>query len=364
MYWYLTILTIPYIFMLLKIWYGLRKITTYKSSTQSEIFVSVIIACRNEQNNLPFLLTCLSKQDYPPNKFEVIIIDDNSTDNTYNYSISYNLIKNLIVLKNKGQGKKQALKTGIEVSHGELLITTDADCQVQLGWINTIASFFSQKSPDLLVCPVVLSEKSGFFSKIQNLEYLSLQGITAGAIASNNPVMCNGANLGFTRETYNIHKNNLHNEIESGDDMFLMTSIKKVTGSKILWLESPDALVITAASASTVSFLKQRARWFSKWNYYDDLFIVLLGLVTFFTSFLVITVLFAVFYDIKYLALYATLLLLKSLPDYLILKNSTKRYNKEYLLNYFIPALTLYPFYIILVALSSLLSKSSWKNNR
>jgi biofilm PGA synthesis N-glycosyltransferase PgaC len=362
MYWLLTILIIPYCYMLIRIWYGLKKIIPYFPGSKADIFISIIIPCRNEQKRLPSLLKDLSDQLYPPDKFEVIIVDDNSTDKTFDIAGRFNAITNLIILKNRGNGKKQAIRTGINASGGDYIITTDADCKPGKKWIFTIASFFLKNSPELIVCPVSLSRGMGFFAGMQELEFLSLQGVTAGTVAMGNPVMCNGANLAFTRETYNKHESSLHDETESGDDMFLLSSLKKEDEPRIFWLESIDSCVTTSASGDFRSFLKQRSRWFSKWKYYDDLYIVKLSIVIFVTNLLIACSLIAAIFRVEYLELSIVLLLVKSLPDYLILSNTAKRYSKKYLLKYFIPTQIIYPFYILSVAIASVIWNPKWKN--
>jgi biofilm PGA synthesis N-glycosyltransferase PgaC len=361
MYWFLTILIIPYLYMLIKIWYGLKRIVKFDVSINPDIFVSIIIPCHNEQKSIPALLNDLSGQLYPSDKFEVIIVDDNSTDMTFDIVNTFKTIANLVVLRTTGKGKKQSLRTGIKISRGDLIITTDADCRVGNKWIKTIASFFSQCSPQLIVCPVDLSGSNGLFSSFQKLEFLSLQGVTAGTIAFGNPAMCNGANLAFTSKTYNEHSNNLYDKIESGDDMFLLTSLKKDTESKILWLESNDACVETGVSENWRSFFRQRSRWFSKWKYYNDPYIGCLSFVVFITNLLITGMLIAGIFQFKLLALASVMLLVKSLPDYLILSNTAKRYKKEYLLKYFVPAQIIYSFYILFVAISSVFWRPKWE---
>ena len=137
--------------------------------------------------------------------------------------------------------------------------------------------------PDMIICPVRIESVPGFFGRFQELEFISLQGITAGSACSGNATMCNGANLAFTSEVYLNHSDNLHDEINSGDDIFLLHSLKKGNRSKILWLESPDALITTESSPTFRSFMKQRSRWISKGKAYSDSYTIILGIVTFVT---------------------------------------------------------------------------------
>jgi poly-beta-1,6-N-acetyl-D-glucosamine synthase len=352
-HWLPAILILPYFCLLLRICRSLFQIKPYKVSENPVTFISLVVSCRNEQDNLPHLLKCISLQDYPKELFELIIVDDNSEDNTFKTASSFKGIRNLITIYNKGTGKKQAIRSGISISSGALIITTDADCRMAEGWIGTIATFYEKYAPDMIICQVELEAGTGFFRKFQELEFLSLQGITAGTAFSREAVMCNGANLAFTRQTYISHSDNLHDEITSGDDIFLLHSLKKDKDSKILWLESADSKIITAASSSPCEFLRQRSRWISKGKVYSDRFTILLGIVTFVTILLQLSLLVAIVFDLSYIWLYLTVFLIKSIPDFLILLNTTLRYGREDLMKWFLPVQLIYPFYVLSVILFS-----------
>ena len=172
MYWLPLILILPYFFLLLEIYRNLLKIIPLMPHPTPSTFVSVIIACRNEQEKLPALLECISGQDYPKEFFEVIIVDDNSTDKTFETASENSGPVKLNVLKNKGKGKKEAIRTGITASAGRLIITTDADCTMGKSWIKTIAAFFEKYNPDLIICPVQLDGTRDFSEGSRNWSIL------------------------------------------------------------------------------------------------------------------------------------------------------------------------------------------------
>lgn len=356
MHWLPAILILPYIILLLNIYRSLLKIKAFKVTTDPVTFITVVVACRNEQENLPQLLDCFARQDYPKGSFEVIIVDDNSTDKTYKIASEFTGIDTIIAIKNKGKGKKQAIRTGINASSGSLIITTDADCRMRVNWIKTIASFYEKHKPDMIICPVQIEPESGFFGRFQDLEFLSLQGITAGSAIKGKGTMCNGANLSFTKEAYLNHADNLHDEIASGDDIFLLHSLKKENQHKILWLESADSIVTTASSPTIISYLKQRRRWISKAKAYNDGYTILLGIVTFVTNFMLLSVLVAGFINPSFIKVFIAIFLLKSVPDFLILMNTSGRYGKRELMSWFLPAQIVYPFYVLSVLFYSLIS--------
>jgi biofilm PGA synthesis N-glycosyltransferase PgaC len=354
MYWIPVILILPYLVILLKIYRGLLKIETFNSSVDPLIFVSVVIACHNEQKNLPKLLESISKQNYPENLFELIIIDDNSTDKTLEIAEDFSYKKKIVILNNSGKGKKKAIRSGITASKGTLIITTDADCIMGSNWMRTIAAFYEFNKPEMIVCPVKIESATGFFGRFQELEFISLQGITAGSALMKKATMCNGANLAFTREAYLEHSQNLHDEINSGDDIFLLQSLKNMSRSKILWLESSDVMVTTKGSSTLNSFVKQRSRWISKVKSYKDLDIIVLGIFTFVVIVLQVLYFIALLFYPVLTLVFLAIFILKSVPDFLILMNTSYRYGRKKLMWWFLPAQLIYPFYVLSVVLYSL----------
>ena len=360
MQWLALILLIPYIYYLLRIYRGLRKIIPFSPSNTHEIFVSVIVACRNEERNLPLLLSDIASQDYNQNLFELLIIDDNSSDSTFAIASGYDKIKNIKVLRNPESGKKKAIKRGVEASEGELIIATDADCRAGSNWLKNIVSFYAGHKPEMIIGPVRLTGNEGFFQKFQQLEFLSLQGITAGTAMNGSPVMCNGANLAFTRDAFKKHTDKMHYGKVSGDDVFLLHSLKKKKASEIMWLESDDSIVTTSASETTKSFFRQRARWISKAGSYSDTDTISLALATFISVMLQPVLLIAGIFDPVFLKVLLAALILKSIPDYLILQNTTTRYGSKKLMKWFLPSQICYTFYVLLLIPKALLSGNRW----
>jgi Glycosyltransferases, probably involved in cell wall biogenesis len=352
MQWLLLIFITPYIYLLSRIYRSLTQIRYYHPQSVRGCFLSVVVACRNEEINLPFLLRHLSGQDYNPDLFEIIIIDDNSDDNTSAIASGFIGIKNLVVLQNSERGKKSAIRQGVSVSKGSLIVTTDADCRMGPSWLKTIASFFEENRPEMIILPVGMEGGTGLFRRFQEIEFLSLQGITAGTTLQGRPVMCNGANLAFTKEVYNRYSGNLHDELISGDDVFLLHEIKSDPGNKIMWLESAEARVSTNTSETLSAFLRQRARWISKAGAYKDTFTRVLGIVTFVTIFLQLSLLGAGIFNPVYLWVFLAAFLIKSSVDYLIVMNTATRYCKKQLIKWFPLSGVIYPFYIFLVVIS------------
>ncbi|MCU0454685.1 MAG: glycosyltransferase, partial [Bacteroidales bacterium] len=173
MQWLVLILLVPYIFLLLRIYNSLKKLKAFTPVQDPGVFVSVVVACRNEEKDLPGLLSGLTAQDYDPDLFEVILVDDNSDDSTWQIASGYTGIRHFKPLKNTLRGKKYAINAGIKAGSGELIVTTDADCRHAGSWLRTIASLYSEKKPEMIICPVEMRGSPGFIQRFQELEFLS-----------------------------------------------------------------------------------------------------------------------------------------------------------------------------------------------
>jgi hypothetical protein len=199
----------------------------------------------------------------------------------------------------------------------------------------------------MLICPVQLENKPGFFNRFQEIEFLSLQGVTAGFATQSNAIMCNGANLSFTKNTYQQHSDNLHDEISSGDDIFFLHSLKKRAGAQIMWLESSDVIATAASSTGVIEFLRQRKRWISKGSSYKDMPTIIMAIVTFVTILILPSLAILSFFNPLFIQVLVISFLIKAVPDFLILFNTTGRYSRRPLLRWFLQAELMYPFYVL-----------------
>lgn len=351
MYLLPVLLIIPYFIILLYSYYFLLKAEGFHSVTEPSVFVSIVVACRNEQDNLPNLLRCLASQNYPAHLYEVVIVNDNSTDTTGQVISGFKEIRNFYSFDNLGEGKKQALRTGIGHAGGELIITIDADCSMPHNWIRTIAACYEYCRADLMICPVQLERTGGIFGRFREMEFLSLQGVTAAFALANIPIMCNGANLAFRKDRYLANADKIHDDLDSGDDVFLLHSIKKESHSLIVWLESPDAIVITKSPTAPGQYLQQRSRWISKVKAYTDKQTIITGISTFTAVILQISFLIGSIINHNLLLPFSLVFILKSIPDFLIIRNTCRRYNRSGLIWWFIPFQICYPVYVMAVVL-------------
>lgn len=334
------------------------------------ITVSVIIAVRNESSNIQKLINSLLTQNYPSHLLEIIIVDDHSTDSTSrlidDFIIQNKDLKNLKLIalgENRGSGKKAAIARGIQASKGELIVITDADCTAGSGWISTLSSFYNEHRPQMILGPVRMTDSGSFFGKLQSLEFTSLISSGAGSCTAGFPILANGANMAFTRQAYESCGGFSENmRFPSGDDIFLMMSIKKKFGAKaIRFLRSEDAIVNTPATIGFKSFIQQRLRWVSKSRGYTDPMLIAASILVFLTNAcLVFTALLAIFSP-EYFKIFLIFSLLKMIVD-LTLMISFSHFQKSKSLLWLFPAMELLnAVYTLLIGIAGNIGKYEWK---
>ena len=328
--------------------------------TSSAKTVSVVVACRNEEVNLPHLLRALHKQSVKD--FELILVNDHSTDRTAEIMHDATLhFDNIRIIQSQVIGKKAALREAIQVAKGNLIITTDADCIPTEKWVETMLAFQVKHDCDLIIAPVQIMENNTLFSKIESLEFASLIATGAGAAGSYMPIMCNGANMAFRKQTWLDSWSEIQPNEMSGDDIFLLLSIKE-KGGKIRFLKSRNALVSTKPSENIATFFKQRQRWTSKSKSYTDFHIVFVAVLVFLVSLIQIVVLVVSVFVPELWLLTAVFFLIKYMIDVFFMLTVNDFFKTKKLLFRSLILSVVYPFYITYTALSTLVKSSkSWK---
>jgi cellulose synthase/poly-beta-1,6-N-acetylglucosamine synthase-like glycosyltransferase len=236
-------------------------------------FISVIIPVRNESAHIQDCLKAVIAQNYPQHLYEIIVIDDYSTDETYTLACDIER-DNLLVLSlakyfggasEKFPNKKKALSIGVKNAKGALIITTDGDCTMGENWLGTMVGYYLQHDFLFLTGPVMLRPARGLPGLFQQVDVMNMLGITGGTIANGYPTMCNGANLLYEKKIFNRvdgYKGNT--DIPTGDDIFLMQKIEMAFPDPIGFVKNMDACVYSKPESTFADFVAQRVRWTSK----------------------------------------------------------------------------------------------------
>ena len=322
--------------------------------------ISVIVPFKNEANNILRLIESLKKQTN--SNFNVLLIDDNSTDNSYSIAEKAIIgIRNFSLYKNPLSGKKRAIEFAVSESTNNYFVTTDADCLITKNWINSIVKNKITTSNQMVIMPVLMTTSdNSFLSHFQRNDYLALQMTTAGMAAVGNPVMCSGANLYFTKELYNNCKRWLHFDLPSGDDMFLMLASKKQQFN-IGYLLDNNVAVETKSEIGLRNFVNQRIRWGSKAKNYTDKGVIIIGLIPLLTYLSVlINIILSVNNFIYLFTALATMAIL-TICNYFLIYSFIRFFKKQKKIKYFVLSQLVYLLYFPIIALLSFIGIYKWK---
>ena len=276
-----SVLSVLYVALLMWLYgYWHRMPTTVTANPMAEPLptLTVVIPVRNESTTLPRLLTDLAQQtdaEKKPVAFEVVVVDDASTDDTLAQATSFQRLAAfpLRVLSLHvppgfaGSHKKMALQQAIEATQTTLIVTTDGDCRVGPHWLSSIQQCFARHQPVLVLGPVTFLGERSLFEKLQTIEFASLVGTGAASLHAGYPTMGNGANLAFSRAAFvavDGYAGNLH--VPSGDDEFLLQKMASHFLHRVAFLKQAEATVRTHPKPSVSAFYQQRKRWASKWR--------------------------------------------------------------------------------------------------
>lgn len=327
--------------------------------------ISVVIPFRNEENNLIQLIRSLSEIEYPPELFEVLLVDDHSDDKSL--VMAQDLTKGLknfgvLQLEDNREGKKQALTKGIEHAKGDIILTTDADCKVRSGWLKAINGAFATPAHQLVFGAVALKNSGTFFSRLQAMEFTSLMGSAVATMGFGWFTMCNGANLAFRKKAFQKvsgYEGNL--DIPSGDDEFLARKILKVYPRSIGFVSDDESVVDTPAQHSLTEFVSQRIRWAGKWRYNHSLPTRLLAMSVAWVQLIWLFVLVGI--PLQWLSVeMSTGLTLTKLVFEMLLLVPVHRFTRVSWNSFaFITLQFVYPLYVLAIGLASMVSDYRWK---
>ena len=263
---YLLIGIAPYFCFLVIIFSGLLFRKHPKINKDDNSFISVVIAARNEENNISYLLKDLINQSADKNNYEVIVANDRSTDKTKNiidqFSSENSFIKSIHIEKNHEMTpKKYALTKAIEKSEGEIILTTDADCRVPRDWVNNMAELVQNGKGIVIGYSRIKSMKS-FLNEFQKIDFLGIMAANSGLLTHG--IVCSGSgqNLAFKKKDFQIINGfEPVKDLVSGDDMYLVQSISSIKGA--IFNYDSGSFVTTLPKNSFISYLNQRIRWSS-----------------------------------------------------------------------------------------------------
>lgn len=318
-----------------------------------------IIIVHREEENLPKLLKDIENIDYPKDLWEVILIEDGNQVSSQLPSIHKNhqyISANLT----SASPKKEAITLGIQKSKFEWIITTDADVKIPKNWLQTFDREIQQnQQPILLAAPVFIVPEKSLLNHYQQWDFISLQSVTMAGFYWNKPLMCNGANLCFSKEFFeqsNGYQGSEH--LASGDDVFLLFKAWQKHPNQVRFVHANEAFITTYSVKTWKNLIEQRVRWASKMKSYTNLFPLILGIHLVLSQFIFWGSLISFFsnFNSQWLVIVCTKLLLDG-----TLQISAAWFWKQSPKN-FLMSWWLYPIITVWVFIQSLQGKYTWKN--
>ena len=370
-----TIVCIAYLFAIGWCIYGFVKLPLCASEeVLPKAHFTIIIPFRNEAQQLPKLLKSLTTVDYPTNNFEIIFVNDASIDsgeeiidtyfsNQATRAIDYTILQNC---RKSASPKKDAITMAVQRAKYAWIVTTDADCQVPIKWLQLANTTINKKDPVMLCGPILMDTDRSLLGSLQFLEGLSLQGVTMGSFGWQTPLLANGANLMYRKEAFvSVHGYEGNNHIASGDDIFLLEKVQQKYSGKVHFLKHREAAVVTQVESHLRAVIEQRVRWSAKTSQQKEIRTKFFGLIVFFANLFFVIALFGIsnarHYNYEYSSLYLVYIFQKIVLDIVLVIILADFFKKPFSIIHFLANSFLYPMVTLWVVIKSLFGSYHWK---
>lgn len=376
------LLTLFYIAVMQVYLYGWRQTPEWKipDGWIPETKVTVLIPARNEALHIQDCLHSIISGNYPAHLLEIVVLDDFSDDETTQVATHFALshakeaqihalrLADILPSEYAFQAnKKRAIEYGVELASGEIIVTTDADCEMGKFWLSTIISRLESPTttaPLLLTGPVMFHRERNLLQYFQSLDLLGLMGITAAGIRLGFQRMGNGANLAYYKWLFGAVNGYEGNRVTaSGDDMFLIQKVAAQYPGRVAFLKNEAAAVRTQAPADLRSFVQQRLRWGTKNAGLPEwpVRLVLLSVFLFCWS-LLVNLARACTGQTFWIQVFVIQVFAKAISDWTLLSTMCRYFGRSHLLQHFFPAFLLHTLYIPFIGAGSLFMKNyQWK---
>ncbi len=228
--------------------------------------ISILVAARNEEVNIGDCLDALLKQNYPKDKFEIWVGDDQSEDSTAAIVRSYtSQCSNIHLLSIETQLRHQRGKSNVlaQLAHkarGEFFFITDADTTVVPEWLNCMLTYFS---PGVgIITGVTAISGKRLFDKLQNAEWLFYTGQGHFYAQKGKPVTAMGNNMAVRADIYWQTGGYENIPFSVTEDYELFRQIMQ-RGFQFRTVLEPNGLAYTQPLPTFGALIKQRRRWFT-----------------------------------------------------------------------------------------------------
>ncbi len=337
--------------------------------------MSVVLSAREEEACIGLCLDDLLAQTYPLEDYEVIVVDDGSTDGTAEVvgkAMESGAAVRLLHRRGRGDragSKKAALSLGIEAARGEIILTTDADCRLPPTWVRCMVDCFAAD-----VGMVVGFSQSGHPGAVggvrqgwEAVDFLCLMASAAGSAGHGHPMGASGQNLAYRKLAYDqVEGFRRVQHRASGDDVLLLHLIRRLTNWRVIFAADPGAFALHPPSSSWQELLSRRSRWASNAPYQlymDPLFFVYL-LSAFGSSLLLVALCLLVPFKAVSPAALGIAWGARVTAEGILYSRAARFFGRPDLLPYFPIWVLAQPLYTVLIGVLGILGRFDWKGKR
>jgi len=338
--------------------FGIQRLRSGRSITKAVSIdqITVVVPFRNEAGNLVNFLNCIRSQKYQPVQW--IFVNDHSHDDFQHLFVSlaeFRFPIRLLHLPEEQQGKKHAIRFGMDHVTTDYCLTMDADVEFSSDYMK---SMLGVPAADLIILPVEMTSKRWWHSFF-TLEYLFTTLLNRGVAGWSRPVNASGANLLFRVDVFEeVDDLDEHGHILSGDDMYTLRAFRD-GGKSIEIVEDENLKVITATPPTIGQVMDQRVRWLSKSGHVGDTLNNVLGswaVVLHLVYFLLLIMTLAA----PAPGFFLLTIGLKLIIDFALIRMIRQKWNGEAIAGIVLFEL-FYPAYLFALLGSSLFSQPEWK---
>lgn len=329
--------------------------------------ISVIVAARNEEENILNLLNSLEMQTYPKELFEVIIIDDGSDDDTYhllNTFLDSSMLQRKIMhlpVKGERRGKKYAIAKGIESASYDILLFTDSDCIAHPKWIETFAKAYDDETDYVLGYTHVEFKNKTIVNRLKSLEAILYRIIAAAGLGNNTPMSASASNMSYRKSVY-IKADGFgsYKNVKSGDDDLQLFNLW-VHLRKKKYLFTPEASVVTNEKDKLKDHINLATRRASKFKYYP-IPLKLFSSLTFIYYAVLLGFTIALPFKQELIPLYVIFIALKIFSEFIMVSYFCVKIKKTKYINYYFIFTLTYVFVFLIFSIKGAVCKYKWKN--
>ncbi len=230
--------------------------------------VDIIIAARNEEQRIAACLESIARLTYPKDILRVVVVDDRSTDATprivTQYVSRFPWISLLTAQPETGQlrGKTNAVTQGIEATRGEILLFTDADCEIPSGWVENTVKYYTDDRIGLVGGFTSLKGSTPFL-EMQALDWFFLFSAAAGLVRIGFPVTAVGTNLSVRRKAYDAVGGYRRIPFSVTEDYALFNAVTRSGAYRARIPREPATLTVSYPCNTWRELYLQKKRWFA-----------------------------------------------------------------------------------------------------